>query len=87
MQFLKQISSTVLHSVAPLVRSTTLAQSPLLSQAKCVSFTPVSFNLLRNFSVTPSPHLHTSPLMEQKKKQKLYAHMYGGGDNGGVDYG
>ena len=25
--------------------------------------------------------------MEQKKERKLFAHMYGGGDNGGVDYG
>ena len=25
--------------------------------------------------------------MEQKKARKLFEHMYGGGDNGGVDYG
>ena len=28
-----------------------------------------------------------SQCLEQKKQQKLFAHMYGGGDNGGVDYG
>ena len=86
MQFLKRISSSV-QVLAPLVRPAPPVLSPLLPQSNCVSFKPISFNSLRHFSVTPASNFVTSSPVEQKKERKLFAHMYGGGDNGGVDYG
>jgi len=44
-------------------------------------------NLVRNLSVSAPTSFHITPCMEQKKARKLFAHMYGGGDNGGLDYG
>ena len=86
MQFLKRISSSV-HVLAPLVRPAPPTLPSLLSQTNYVSFNPISFNPLRHFSVTPISNFITSSSLEQKKERKLFAHMYGGGDNGGVDYG
>ena len=86
MQFLRRISSSV-QVLAPLVRPAPPVLSPLLPQSNCVSFKPISFNSLRHFSVTPASNFVTSSPVEQKKERKLFAHMYGGGDNGGVDYG
>ena len=86
MQFLKRISSSV-HVLAPLVRPAPPTLPSLLSQTNYVSFNPISFNPLRHFSVTPISNFITSSSLDQKKERKLFAHMYGGGDNGGVDYG
>ena len=86
MQFLKRISSSV-QVLAPLVRPNPPVLSSLLPQSNYVSFTQTSFNPLRHFSVTAASNFVTSSPVEQKKERKLFAHMYGGGDNGGVDYG
>ena len=84
MQFLKRVSSSVL---APLIRQAPPSLPSLLSQTNCVSLNPICFNPLRHLSVTPVSHFITSSPLEQKKERKLFAHMYGGGDNSGVDYG
>ena len=74
MQFLKQISSSLIKS--PI--------SSLFSQhTKPLAFCP----LIRPFSVSNPSSLFLTQSMEQKKERKLPAHMYGGGENGGVDYG
>ena len=101
MQFVRRLTSSVLHSLSPITKMPPTA--PALAQ--CATFNPLSFTSVRNFSVTPISLIKTrynydeqsedpsinknyfSQPLEQKKARKLFEHMYGGGDNGGVDYG
>jgi len=78
MQFLKQFTSIIFKSP-----STLSSVKPISSLVQ----SPLSFDLIRNFSVSAPSSFHLSWSMEQKKKQKLHHSMYGGGDNGGLDYG
>jgi len=74
MQILKQMSNFLLRSQ--------------ISNLCCSQLKPLVLNpIVRNLSVSPSLSFHLTPPQEQKKAKKLWAHMYGGGDNGGLDYG
>merc|ERR1719228_1866206 len=74
MQILKQMSNVLLSSK--------------LYNLCGFQWKPLELNqLVRNFSLSPILSFHLTPPQEQKKAKKLWAHMYGGGDNGGLDYG
>eukprot|EP00092_Neocalanus_flemingeri_P017669 GFUD01019112.1.p1 GENE.GFUD01019112.1~~GFUD01019112.1.p1 ORF type:complete len:186 (-),score=45.81 GFUD01019112.1:112-669(-) len=74
MQSLKQIASC-------------FTKSPL-SSIFSSHFKPLVISpFLRPFSVSTTCPIYLTQALEQKKAKKLPAHMYGGGENGGVDYG
>jgi len=78
MQALKHLTRTLMR---PTVQS--IIFSPKINPIKVDTMT----NLVRNLSVSCPSHMHLTQILEQKKARKLPAHMYGGGDNGGLDYG
>jgi len=65
--------------------SNVLFRSPQMSTTN--SYTALAASVFRPFA-TGCPNLfHFTQMLEQKKARKLPAHMYNGGDNGGIDYG
>merc|ERR1712179_144338 len=58
---------------------------PTVQSIASSTINPMEVN--RNLSVSSPSHLHLTQTLEQKKDRKLPAHMYGGGENGGLDYG
>ena len=77
MQTLKYLSSSLFKSPV---------SSVLSSHIKPLLINPLT-SLSRPFSVSiPSP-FYVTPALEQKKARKLHESMYGGGENGGIDYG
>merc|ERR1719383_335741 len=78
MQTLKHLTRTLIRPTVP-----SISFSPKISPIKVDTLT----NLVRNLSVSYPSRLHLTQILEQKKARKLPAHMYGGGDNGGLDYG
>ena len=78
MQTLKYLTNSLLRPTASSIL--------LSSRFKMIEVNTIT-NLVRNLSVSSPCHLHLTPTLEQKKARKLPAHMYGGGENGGLDYG
>jgi len=79
MQFVKQINLSLRHSISPLFKIPEVLFP--------VSGIPLVNSLSRQFSLFSPSCIRISESLEQKKERKLFAHMYGGGDNGGLDYG
>ena len=77
MQTLKYLSSSLFKSPV---------SSLLSSQIKPLIFNPLPI-LSRTFSVSTPSSLSLTQSLEQKKARKLPSDMYGGGENGGMDYG
>ena len=75
-----QIMQTLKHLAISLLKC------PPASQIKPVGMTTLT-NLVRNFSLSPPAPLYLTQSLDQKKAQKLFKDMRGGGENGGVDYG
>ena len=51
------------------------------------SYTAFAASVCRPFATGCSNLIQFTQILEQKKARKLPAHMYNGGDNGGIDYG